>query len=704
MTEISPVVLGHHLALIREKAGIKQAALAKQIIWSPASLSRVESGERELTTEELQTILSAIGTNEAIQLGERLGRQWSILRNPDLDHPDQDSLWAAEQAGQQLALLAADEQATASFHRRVQEYLEELRLTGSLVHKREHTIAFIGSIGVGKSTAICRMSALEISQTDGPFQPVLEVGGGGVTVCEIHAYSGPEYGIIVEPCSDEEIRQHVNDFAELILRTSPTEDKESDSQGISQEIERVIRNMSGLKTRKEKVDGKLVRTDDAKILASKVTSQKELVIEILSKMELHKRDTRHIWYDNTKGKPPLVWIKESFEAINNGRHEGFTLPKRIEVILPMPLLKGTDLAIRVVDTKGIDRTAGRADLEVHLNDPHTIAILCSYFNNAPGAEARMLLERAKDAGVRSMPLKAAVLALPRPEEALAVKDDAGEKVDSVEEGYDLKSDQIANALAPLGLQNLPIAFFNAREDSPEEIRRFVLKRLKEVRDHLSERLQSITNTVLQFIENRETEQEKAVLQEAANQLNHWLTYNRQLPNLKRQIQASLIDQLSQAHTSTIHASIRRGGDWASLNYSYQLGHGAKVLANQALGKKVDDFRAISDNLKTNPEYASAEMLITQSESVLQTAFDEVLRKMQVVGETLFEEELKRDSNFWNQCLAEWGTGPGYRERVTKRCRDWFDDEKREELNLRVQNLLSNLWIELLERVSALFIV
>lgn len=703
MIETTPAVIGHHLAIIRERAGIKQAALAKQITWSPASLSRVESGERELTHEELETILKAIGTSDAIQFAERLGRRWSVMRAPSLDHPDQDSLWAAEQAGQQLALLAA-EQAPASFHRRIEEYLEELRLTGSLVHKRDHTIAFIGSIGVGKSTAICRMSALEIPQADGNFQPVLEAGGGGVTVCEVHVYTGPEYGIIVEPCSDEEIRQHVNDFVDLILRSNTSENTDSDSQGISKEIERAIRNMSGLKVRKEKIDGKLVRTDDAKILASHILSQKDLIVEILSKMQLPKRDTRYIWFDNTKGKPPLVWLKESFEAINNGRHEDFTLPKRIEVILPMPLLNGTDLAIRVVDTKGIDRTAARADLEVHLNDPHTLAILCSNFNNAPGAEARILLERAKDAGVRSVALKAALVALPRPEEALAVKDDAGEKVETVAEGYDLKGDQVANSLASLGLQDLSIAFFNAREDSPEVLRSFVIEKLNKVRTHLVEKLQSTTSTVLQFIENRESEQEQAILREAAKHLNHWLDTNKQLPSLSQQIQNSLINQLSYAHTSTIHASIRRGGDWPSLNYSYQLGHGAKVLANQALGKKIDDFKAIANLLKTNPEYGNAQMLITQSESVLLTAFDEVLRKMQVIGETLFEQELKRDNEFWNLCLAEWGMGPGYRERVTNRCKNWFDDGKREELNQRVQTLLSNLWAESLARVSSLLIV
>ncbi|WP_227746906.1 hypothetical protein [Paraburkholderia franconis] len=179
-------------------------------------------------------------------------------------------------------------------------------------------------------------------------------------------------------------------------------------------MKRAIRNLSGLRVRKEKSDGKTTRRDDAKLLAASHASARELVVEVLARMELHRRDARHVRYDPSTGKLPLAWLKETFEAVNNGRLAEFTLPKRIEVVVPETLLKGTDLTTRLIDTKGIDRTAARADLEVHLQDPHSLAILCSGFNNAPGAEARLLLSRARDAGIRNLGLKAAIVALPRP--------------------------------------------------------------------------------------------------------------------------------------------------------------------------------------------------------------------------------------------------------------------------------------------------
>ncbi|HDR9492864.1 TPA: helix-turn-helix transcriptional regulator [Burkholderia stabilis] len=703
---LTSMAIGHHLARLRDQVGLKQAELARKVTWSPAVLSRVESGERELSAEELEEVLQAIGSDEALKLRERIQRQWQVLPQPSLDHPEQELLWEAELATQQLRALSASDDVSGSFQRRLDEYQEELQYLASLVQKREHTVAFIGSIGIGKSTAICRMTGLEVQEGDSPAQPVLEAGAGGITVCEVHLQTGPQYGITVEPCSDEEIRQHVADFADHISHAGAQGggddvDAEADGQGISREIERAIRNMAGLRLRKEKIEGKTVRRDDAKEMAQRYGSTREVVVEVLSRMELHRRDTRHVWYDPSTGKAPLAWLKETFEAINNGRLAEFTLPKRIEVVVPVKLLDATDLTTRLIDTKGIDRTAARADLEMHLQDPHTLAVLCSGFNNAPGAEARLLLTRAREAGIRNLALKAAVVALPRPEEALAVKDDGGERVESAEEGYELKGEQVATALEPLGLADLSVGFFNAREDAPSTLQDFVVKQLLRVREDFSRRLQQATENIHEVIRNREREQTQAVIREAAGQLRNWLTQNADCPPVKQQLQGSLMTELVKAHASTIHAAVRRGGDWPNLNYSNELGHGARVLAASTLGRRLKAFQAVAENLRTNPDYAMAVSLVSQAEKVMLVAFDGVLAKMRLLGETLFEEEMRRDAEFWRNCENEWGKGPGYRDRIVDRSKQWFDDERKDELNRAIQALLSSEWADSVSRVSAL---
>ena len=63
--------------------------------------------------------------------------------------------------------------------------------------------------------------------------------------------------------------------------------------------------------------------------------------------------------------------------------------RRISVIVPKPVIEDeaslaiSSLAISIVDTKGIDGTAERDDLEFHLNDPRTITVLCSRFQRCP---------------------------------------------------------------------------------------------------------------------------------------------------------------------------------------------------------------------------------------------------------------------------------------------------------------------------------
>ena len=104
---LSPIELGGYLMQIRDRAGIKQAELARRVTWSQAVLSRIESGERIVAPDELDQLLDAIDTPEAAKLKTSLNREWSILARPGLDHPDQDLLWSAEEVAQQLQALAA---------------------------------------------------------------------------------------------------------------------------------------------------------------------------------------------------------------------------------------------------------------------------------------------------------------------------------------------------------------------------------------------------------------------------------------------------------------------------------------------------------------------------------------------------------------------------------------------------------------------
>jgi transcriptional regulator with XRE-family HTH domain len=122
----NPVELGQYLAQLRDKAGYKQVELAKKITWSPAVLSRVESGERPVSEEELADLLAAIGTQEARGVAQVLTRKWDLIPEPPLGHADQDLLWNAETVANDLRRLRTHPDFKHAFERRLTEYLDEL--------------------------------------------------------------------------------------------------------------------------------------------------------------------------------------------------------------------------------------------------------------------------------------------------------------------------------------------------------------------------------------------------------------------------------------------------------------------------------------------------------------------------------------------------------------------------------------------------
>ena len=706
------IEIGAYLARLRDKGGLKQNELAGKVTWSPAVLSRVESGERALSSDELDAILDAIGTEEALGFKSTAKRGWKHLPRPPLGHPDEAILWKAEQALEMVKELAESPEIKNVIAKRLEAFVSEINSAARLILKTAHNCAFVGKIGVGKTTVLCRIAGLEVLKADRP-EPVLAVGSGRTTVCEVRLQQGSGLGLHVEPMDADAFHREVLEFANVLTNPPEEESPEQeeggqDAQGTSEEIVRVIRNMSGLTVGVRRLpDGKRELADQAKQLAEEFTDPITLAGEILGRIQLQQRTGRQLWYLESSGQEPLMWLKETFEQLNNGRHPEFALPKRIDISVPqnmkeekITILGEGPLSICLVDTKGIDDTTERADLGEYFNEPGTLMVLCSSFNDTPSTEVQKLLSRAKDAGFSHLDTKAVVLSLPRPDEALATKDAQGIPAESALEGYELKGDEAEFHLQARKLPHVGITFFNVREDDPQDLIDFLMDQVERIRKGQQARLEEIISGAIELVENVD----EAKVQEAAHWMTVWLDNNQDIGDLATRLENSLIAAINRAYASSVRASVRRQGDWHNLNHSYQLGYGARVMAARAVARKLDDFKAITEILLQDDELEPAFGLVRQARRILEDGVASLLRSSELLGRRIYIQHLEPDWEFWRWCDNQWGRGYvdglGYRDRVARYHQKWFSDDGRD-FQAMMQELVEREWRQISARLSAI---
>ena len=698
--------LGRELARVRESAGLTQADLAGRLGVSQTVVSRTESGERHLQDDSVRDFAEAIGTEEARGLQARRSRDWSGLKKPPLGHPNHDLLWSAELKLRELKTLLSQPDITQAFARRIEALCGEIESAATELLKRECNLVFIGKIGVGKTSAICQIASLTVSSPGSRrASPVLDTGAGRTTLCEVEIRTGPT-SIVVEPCTDAEVRAHVADFAEKLLHAIKDGSARSvaqDDQIMSREVERAIRNMANL-TRPSVRRGEGPQTPDpARELARLIVDEEikqgkgeqdaasRLQFEILSRMRTDLRQRQDLRWDQGAGMDHREWLKSEFHRINTGKNPDFTIPKRIRVFVDLPLLSlDGDVEIRIIDTKGIDETVARADLEKHVGASHTVLVLCSGFNDAPGTEATNLFRRASEAGIRRDELQGIVLGLPKFDEALRMLDDAGETVGSIEEGYGLKTGVVEETVHhSLGYRNFSIRFFNSHEDDPAAVRQDLSNRIDKVFDAYRNTVDELVASAEGLIANYEDEQAQEIVRQAAVLIRSWINKNKDLGSIKRAAEQSLLGEVDSVHPASIHATMRRKGGWYNLDYAHHLAYGARLVVSSVLQSRVRSFADFCDTFLGADEHRPAEPLLSQARRALEKASQTATERAQLLGETWFHDALEEEDEFWAEGMRRWGGGPGYVNDISTMNKSWFSQNGK--LNEKMKPMIKREW-------------
>ena len=429
-------------------------------------------------------------------------------------------------------------------------------------------------------------------------------------------------------------------------------------------------------------------------MANQCDSLSDLQSSFSERLRLWERQTRRIWYSEANGRSPLSWIQRTFAEINNGRRADVSLPRLIDVVIPEDVLSETALRLSLVDTKGVDQTAVRPDLEVRLRDPRTLTVLCTRFSEAPGPTMQRFLEHARDTlSERIFKERVLLLVLPRPDEARAVKDDTGATVESDDEGYELKRDQAEATLRRIGVGEVPITFFNATTDPTTDLRRCLVDRVEDIRSGHAQRIHSVGEAIDRMIENQEVEAAQAAQNEVRKRLRIFCDQHQDLPMRKRALHAELLKALRTLNAQTVWAATRRRGSWYNLDVFFHLGRGGAVDANLRSRPALDGLTVLVSNMLGDADYDSMhEFLNELLENVeeWQHNFREGARS---IGEETFRADLVDDANLWAKCEDRYGQGAGYRDDVAATLEEWFESPERETQHSSAERKTRAAWHE-----------
>lgn len=128
-------------------------------------------------------------------------------------------------------------------YKRLKNYKELLNDCRRYLESKEHPIAFIGAIGIGKTSAICKVLDLYTGQ-----KPILSTGSGRTTICEVDIRNRDITSIKIHPHSLESMHLYLYELAGAIAVKAQglTDEKNTNAYQLSMEVERALRNMTGL--------------------------------------------------------------------------------------------------------------------------------------------------------------------------------------------------------------------------------------------------------------------------------------------------------------------------------------------------------------------------------------------------------------------------------------------------------------------------
>jgi hypothetical protein len=668
----------------REAGGLSQAVLAKRMETVPSVLSKLEKAD-DAEPEMGERYLTAIGSQLAKEIQDYYARPWLHERPPSFLHPDAEALWVIDQALKDLDAFEAENN-DPILRGPLGLLRGELRTTDNYLRRRDHIVAWVGDIGVGKTTALTYAVGLLVGDGRSGRKPAFPVGSGRTTVCETAIRVAPTFGIVVDALDDEDVVRLTRD---MVSSLTP----DGAGVGVAAEIARVLRNMAGMRPVNSMAGDDPVSIDPITELIASGLGVEEVTDRLIVEMKLADRKERQIILPEGS-EDGLTWVSRLVSNINNGLDRRFGVPSRITVLMPSKNLSADGQQLQVVDTRGIESVTQRKDLIELGEDARTLMVLCTKFADAPNATVQRLLQDSIDGlSDASERRRKCILVLPRGDEALEVPG-FDEPLTSRPQGYAIRRKDVEQALSKAQLPKTPIYFFDARNDEPDKVWKTLRSQVRDMRAVYSSRARAAAAGVANLRENIDAVLAAEARLDVERDMTLVLGQASTLPDSMRPAYQNLIDQMAIGHHSSIAASVARRGDWDAFNFAQILGQGVRVDANHRTNRLVLRIEHQLEHLEKKwTDLAAVKQSLHGLRVRLIDGQQEFLSSARGIGRDAYGTLLAGQGEVWVKSARRYGMGSGYKRDVADIWRDWFvESEDASQTAASVGQRLNDAWV------------
>jgi len=571
--------------------------------------------------------------------------------------------------------------------------IEELEKIENLFYQDNLKIAFIGQVGVGKSSIISsllpkiKLNSKELFEKGKKISndkfikrsSLLPVGDGRTTLAQTHILLRKDfndYEIVIQMQNKKEVEEVIDNYLEYF---SISDEERKNYPLMPSELRSYLYNKILKKyvakylkkdfTKRDKIeeyfqkflkkaDKKQIKSDFLEIFFKK-TDGNDTIIKIkytennfqnfFKKNKLYKN-----YLNESKENKKLRFIKEVLKKTNNGKLAFITIPKKIELHIPYKE------NLTIIDTKGSEKYNNNvlrdsyyinSNIENLAKDDSIIAIFVSSLEDAPSYDIKEIFSELslKEKFIHKSGLLISL------------------KKDIDYETYEKKMSDCVMEMPELkettAFYNAYINFFSlipklafSEKSFFDYIHLINSKRLMYLQDKVLQIKKTIEDKIYLF-QNALTENEYREIEKFVEIIkNEKYLIVDMLNNKFENISDELIDMIKNTHHSVIYAMTKRYGEYAGFDLISYMRVKADTyisLLYQLIDKKIDN------------ELKKIKLKKAVKEKVNRVFNAFFVKEKNSIENRVYEyvEKFKNDENFWELTISEWGKGTGYKQRI-----------------------------------------